>query len=196
MHGLLNRAIQGFVQDTYGDEVWMVLVRRAKLEFTSFEAMFVYDDALTTAVLMALSEELDKPRRALLEDIGTYLVSHPNLEPLRRLLRFGGLTFVDFLHSLDDLPDRARLALPDLELPEMQLIDRGGGRFGLHCGPVYPGAGYVMVGVLTALADDYGALAVVEHAGLGDDGEWLEIELLSAEFSEGRAFDLGAGVAE
>ena len=196
MHGLINRAIQSFVTDTYGREVWAVVTRRAKLDFIGFEAMLVYEDHLTGDLLLALSAELAKPRSLLLEDIGTYLVSHPNLEPLRRLLRFGGLTFVDFLHSLDDLPDRARLAVPDLELPEMRLTDKGGGRFSLICGPIYPGAGHVMVGVLTALADDYGALALVEHAGTGTQGERLDIELLEAAFAEGRDFDLGAQVTE
>lgn len=196
MHGLLNRAIQNFVTDTYGGEVWAAVAQRAKLDVPSFEAMLVYEDALTGDVLRALTAEMDKPRGVLLEDIGTYLVSHPNLEPLRRLLRFGGLTFVDFLHSLDDLPDRARLAVPDLTLPEMHLTDKGGGRFCLTCGPNFPGAGHVMVGALTALADDYGALALVAHAGAGPTGERLDIELLEAAFAEGRSFDLGAGAPE
>lgn len=196
MHGLINRAIQSFVTDTYGDEVWAAVIRQAQLDFISFEAMLVYEDHLTGDVLSALSDTLVKPRSLLLEDIGTYIVSHPNLEPLRRLLRFGGLTFLDFLHSLDDLPDRARLAVPDLELPGLRLTDEGGGRFSLICGPAYRGAGHVMVGALTALADDYGALALVEHAGTVAEGEKLDIELLESAFAEGRSFDLGARVAE
>ncbi len=61
----------------------------------------------------------------LLEDLGTYLVSHPNVQGLRRLLRFGGAGFIDFLHSLDELHDRARLAVPDLDLPQLELRDHG-----------------------------------------------------------------------
>ena len=196
MHGLVNRAIQCFVRDTYGEEVWRVVTRQAQLGFDSFEAMFVYNNALTGAVLTAASDELSKPKDALLEDLGTYLVSHPNLEPLRRLLRFGGVTFVDFLHSLDDLPDRGQLAVPDLVVPPLRLTDEGGGRFSLICGPGPAGFGHVMVGILTALADDYGALALVEHDGAEDGVERLRIELLEAAFSEGREFNLVARVME
>lgn len=196
MHGLVNRAIQCFVRDTYGEETWRSVARRARLGFDSFEAMFVYADDLTSAVLLAATEELAKPRDVLLVDLGTYLVSHPNLEPLRRLLRFGGASFTDFLHSLDDLPDRARLAVPDLDLPSMQLTDHGGGCFSLLCGPGQRGFGHVMVGILTALADDYGALAVVDHAGAAEEGEFLRIELLEAAFAEGREFDLAPGATE
>lgn len=69
--------------------------------------MLTYEDSVTLDVLAALGVVLDRPQQDILEDIGTYLVSHPKVEPLRRLLRFGGPTFTEFLHSLDDLPARA-----------------------------------------------------------------------------------------
>ncbi len=74
------------------------------------------------------------------------------------MLRFGGVTFVDFLHSLEDLPDRGRLALPDLDLPELHITDHGPDFFTLKCRAELTGAGHVMVGLLRAMADDYGAL--------------------------------------
>ena len=100
MHGLINRSIQSFLRDTYGEDVWQRVVRLAGLDFESFQAMLFYDDKLTHATLAAASGLLQRPAEALLEDVGTYLVSHPNLESLRRLMRFGGVTFEDFLHSL------------------------------------------------------------------------------------------------
>ncbi|MFP4406146.1 heme NO-binding domain-containing protein, partial [Rhodosalinus sp.] len=111
MHGLINRAIQCFVADTYGREAWIAVVHRADLGFTEFEAMMIYPEEVTPRVLDAACRELDKAPDELLEDIGTYLVSHPQAEAVRRLLRFGGVNFVDFLNSLDDLPERARLAV-------------------------------------------------------------------------------------
>ena len=48
------------------------------------------------------------------------------------------------------------------------------------------------MGVLRALADDYGALALLEHQG-GEKGcETVEISLVETEYSVGRDFDLGA----
>ncbi|MFL4470623.1 heme NO-binding domain-containing protein [Tateyamaria armeniaca] len=192
MHGLINRAIQRFVVDSYGTETWVEAARIADLGFVEFESMLTYDDEVTPAVLNAVSFVLNRDRDEVMEDIGTYLVSHPNVEALRRLLRFGGVNFVEFLHSLDDLPDRARLAVSDLKLPRIELQDHAPGHFSLICQSSLDGYGHVMMGVLRAMADDYGVLAVLEHAGSGDGVETISISLIETEFAEGRSFDLGA----
>lgn len=191
MHGLVNRAIQRFVIDSYGAAQWAAVARRAELGFVDFEAMWTYEDEITSQVLTAVCEVLDRPYDELMEDIGTYLVSHPNLEALRRLLRFGGVNFVDFLHSLDDLPDRARLAVSDLALPRLELRERSAHEFSLTCEGDIPGCGHLFTGVLRAMADDYGALVFLEHKGEIDGVETVSIALLEADFSEGRGFDLG-----
>ena len=192
MHGLINRAIQSFVCYTYGVERWHKVMERTELGFTEFEAMLVYKEEESMLVLRELSAELDRPLPEILEDMGTFLVSHPQLEPLRRLLRFGGVNYVEFLHSLDDLPDRARLAVSDLHLPTMELREYGADQFSLTCGPNLPGFCSVMVGVLRAMADDYGALVILDHHGGGESGESISITLIETAFAEGRSFELGA----
>lgn len=192
MHGLINRAIQRFVVDTYGPERWAQVARAADLGFTDFEAMLVYDSALTPRVLDAVCGDLGKPCDEVLEDIGTYLVSHPNAEALRRLLRFGGVDFLEFLHSLDDLPERARLAVPDLDLPELELREHAPERFSLTVRGSQEGFGHVLMGVLRTLADDYGALVLLDYRGFEDEREMIDITLIETGFAAGRAFDLGA----
>jgi hypothetical protein len=192
MHGLINRAIQRFVTDSYGEAKWRAAALRAGLEFVEFEAMWTYDDDITPRLLDAACDVLDRSYEELAEDIGTYLVSHPNADAPRRLLRFGGVSFVEFLHSLDDLPDRARLAVKDLELPRIELEEHSSQRYSLRCYSDLYGWGFVFMGVLRALADDYGALVFLEHSGFADGRETVSIALLEAEFSVGREFDLGA----
>ena len=192
MHGLINRSIQSFVCDTYGAEAWDKVAAMAALEIPTFEAMLIYEDVLTTRVLDSAASVLDRPRDEMMEDIGTYLVSHTGFEAVRRLLRFGGVNFEDFLHSLDDLPDRARLAVPDLNLPRLELREHAAGQFSLICDAPIAGYGHVMMGILRVMADDYGALALLEHTGGGNGVETLTIALFDAAFTEGRDFDLGA----
>ena len=202
MHGLVNRAIQCFVTDLHGGEAWHDVARTAGLDSPGFDAMLSHDPALTRRVLDAVGQVLSRPEAEVLEDIGTYLVSHPNVGALRRLLRFGGENFVDFLHSLDDLRDRARLAVSDLDLPELELHDHAADRFSLRCltGPPYRtdapmvGFGHVMMGVLRAMADDYGALVLLDHFGSGAGCEMIEIRLIERAFSTGRRFELGQRV--
>lgn len=191
MHGLVNRAIQRFVMDSYGEADWHAAAARAGLDFVEFEAMWNYADAVTWRVLAAVSEELDRPREELLEDIGTYLVSHPNVEAVRRLMRFSGVDFIDFLHSLDELPDRARLAVSDLELPRIELRATGPDTYRLRCDGPVPGCGYLVMGLLRAMADDYGALVFLEHDGTVGGVEQISIALLETDFAKGRGFALG-----
>ncbi len=213
MHGLVNRAIQCFLHESFGAALWDAVAERAELTEAlgpdGFEAMRVYDDALTEAVLAAACERLNRSRESLLEDLGLYLIWNDRLEPLRRLLRFGGRSFTEFLYSLEDLRGRTRLAVAELDLPELELDETGEGRFTLRCRACPPGFGHVMVGILRALGDDYGALVVLDHLGpvppvaRGDDrrlqgrmDELLSIAVHDPDFHAGRRFDLaGSGVA-
>lgn len=193
MHGLVNRSLQCFLHDTYGAALWHVVRRRIQLDEPSIEAMLVYPDALTTDIISAACAELGRCRDELLEDLGTYLVTHPNMEAVRRLLRFGGHTFDEFLYSLDDLHDRLKLAVPDLEIPFLETREYNADSFGLICRWHEPGFGAVLMGILRALADDYGALVLLdlETAPSGHDViETIRIQVLEAAFASGRDFSL------
>jgi hypothetical protein len=192
MHGLINRSIQVFLRNTYGPELWLAVAEAADLGFDSFEAMLSYDDRLTEQVIDAAARLLNRPREVVLEDLGTWLVSQRGQDGLRRLLRFGGVGFVDFLHSLDELEGRSRLALPELDLPRLHLRAISADRFALSCDAPLPGVGHVIVGLLRAMADDYGALVLLDHEGAGPEGEVVSIHLLETQFSVGRRFDLAA----
>ena len=193
MHGLINQAIENFARDSYGAAFWRDITGRAGLDRDHFEAMMIYETDITTRVVDALAGKLDKPRDEVLEDIGTYLVSQAGA--VRRLLRFSGTDFVDFLHALDDLPARARLAVPDLDMPELVLREHTARSFTLTIRTA-PGAafgfGHVVMGLLRAMADDYGALVYLDYKGGSGGEEVIEMTLLETAFAEARAFTLGA----
>lgn len=190
MHGLINRSLQYFVCDTAGKAVWKSVVQRADLEFESFEAMLDYEPEVTFRVIDAASICLGKAKEELLEDLGIYLVSYPSLKSLRRLLRFSGVNYEDFLLSLNDLSDRARLAVSDLDLPNLNLKELGNGEFKLYCHSPYPEFGNVLVGVLRAMADDYGTLALLELEAQSRKLSEISISLIQASYAEGKRFDL------
>ncbi len=193
MHGLINRAVQCFLRDTYGADRWLQVARAAGFGSDGFDTMAVYDLSVTAALVDAAAAQLDRPRELVLEDLGTYLVSHPTVEPLRRLLRFGGATFLDFLLSLEDLPGRSRLAVPDIDVPELLLEAAEADVFHLICRSPMAGAGHVMMGLMRAMADDYGALVLLDHLGAEGGAERLRIHVLETSFAPARRFDLAAG---
>ncbi len=190
MHGLINRSIQCFLRETYGEEAWAAIAANAGFGADRFESLLNYDDDLTEDMLLAAAKQTGNPRDTVLEDLGTFLVTHPTTQGLRRLLRFGGDSFVEFLHSLEEMPDRARLAVNDLILPTLEIRDHSAVAFTLLVTHRFAGFAHVLLGVLRAMADDYGALVLLEYQGRRDGVETLSIEVFEEEFSEGRDFDL------
>lgn len=194
MNGLINRSIQCFLRDGWGAGVWDDAARAAGVPPQGFEPLLPYPPEVTDRLLAAAAARLDRDSACLLEDLGTYIVSHPARAAVRRLLRFGGSDFRDFLHSLEDLPARARLALPDLVLPPLHLREETADAFRLVIGPGRPGLAEVMLGLLRAMADDYGALVLLrlDHAA-ADGAADVVIHLLDPAHGAGRAFRLGRG---
>ncbi|WP_309663516.1 heme NO-binding domain-containing protein [Tabrizicola sp.] len=195
MQGLVLRSLQGYLRDTFGPSAWADIVREAALPVESFEPMLRYPSGLADTLAATAAQRLGRPAEELWEDLGTYLVTNPNYESLRRLLRFGGVGFSDFLHSLEELPGRARLALPDLDVPDLALEELGQDRFRLTCRSHVRGASRVLIGVLMAMADDYGALIVIDQVTEQSDQGVIMIHMPDASHASGRRFDLARPVA-
>jgi Haem-NO-binding len=186
MDALLLRSLQSYVLDTFGAATWQDICQAAGHASMTFEPMLRYEPGLADRVADTAAGILGRPVEAIWEDVGTHLVTNPDREGVRRLLRFGGLSFADFLHSLEELPGRARLALPDLDPPEVTLDEVGPDRFELRCRSHLRAAQRVLAGLVTAMADDYGALCLIEE---GPDTSTM-ISVLDSRHATGKAFDL------
>ena len=187
MHGLVIRSLQRFLRDTYGEALWEQVAQASDAPRDGFEAFEIYDDAVTDAIVSTAARALGKPEESLLEDFGIYL---SRVEVLRRLLRFSGADYVDFLLGLDELPDRMRLALPEIQLPEMSLDPLGPGLYRMRCRCAAGRSAPVLAGILRAMADDYGALALIDCSAPQGGEETVMIELLDNAYSVGRSFEL------
>lgn len=186
MDALMLRFLQGYIRDTFGPGVWQDICRKARLTVETFEPMLRYDSGLADEVAGHAALVLGRSVDAIWEDMGMHLVTSPGHEGVRRLLRFGGVNFGDFMHSLEEMPGRARLAMPDLDLPEVELTEVAPDRFDLRCASHLHGTLRVMAGMLTAMADDYGTLCLIEPAG----PDRISIRILDSAHSAARPFDL------
>lgn len=199
MYGLLLRSLQGYLRATFGAAVWGRVLRQAGLPPDGFEPMLPYEATVLTQVLTTAAAVLERPVDSLLEDLGTFLVADPAHQALRRLLRFGGANFADFLMSLEELPDRARLAMPDLALPEMQLTHTSPGVYCLALEQSLPALFPIMLGAVRAMADDYGALVLIEPEPCGASeaaGRRLSVHILETAHGKGRGFALTARLSD
>lgn len=187
MHGLINRSIERFIRESYGEEAWGDIVVRIGLAAGRFEGFRRYSDPLTLRLIAAGAERLAKPEAELLEDFGAWLA---RTEPIRRLLRFSGADFADFILTLEELPGRVRMIVPDLEMPRIHVAATAPDRFRVTTSRGLPEWRSVLAGILRAMSDDYGALALIV-----DEGAAISVDVSDQSFFEARDFDLGAGVA-
>jgi Haem-NO-binding len=186
MDALMLRSLQDYVLDTFGAADWQEICRRAELTTETFEPMMRYDPGTADLVAQFAADVLGRSVEAIWEDVGIYLVTNPEREGVRRLLRFGGMSYADFLYSLEEMPGRARLAMPDLDLPDVTLAEVGPDRFALRCPSHLRGTQRVLVGMLTAMADDYGTLCLIEP----EAADSTSITVLDSRHAIARRFDL------
>lgn len=198
MHGLICKTLEEFVIDQHGPQVWAGIRRDVDAPPGRFEALRSYDADLMVQLVEAASASLDRPILTIFEDIGHWICTHPPLEQVRRLIRFSGRTFVDLLYSLDELHDRARMALPGIDLPRFEIVEPDPSVFRVTSHWAFPGAGAVLTGCLRAMADDYGALALIEAGRFRADGDgWtdeVKVQVIEQAFHAPREFTL-VGVA-
>ncbi len=191
MYGLLLRALQDYVLTTFDPASWERIRVAGGFLPQGFEPLLHYNHEVLRVALRQASNALERPVPTILEDLGTWVIAAGYDGAPRRLLRFGGADFTDFLFSLDELRDRARLALPDLIMPELRIAELAEGVFRLSCPDGLPELGWIFLGALRAMADDYGALVVIEEEeGPDSRGIALTIRLLEPQFSAGRRFEL------
>ncbi len=193
MLGVVNKAIEEFVITVHGGAVWQEVLRDIGTPGSRFEPMLMYEDEKSYALIRGLSKRLSTPQQDILDDIGKYLVTPPNGGALRRLLRFSGSSFDDFLFSLDDLNDRVDLALPDLQLPQIMVIPQTIDRVHVRVSQTWSGFAYVLQGLLRAMADDYGTLVFLDVRRDITDSACIEVILIENNFSAGIDFDMVGG---
>lgn len=187
MHRLVNRSIEVFLRDTYGERLWEQVADASGVDARGFLPNRPYPETRTHALIRAATAKLDKPEAELLEDLGAWLA---RLESIRRLLRFSGRDFREFLLNLFELPDHVLMVIPDLGMPRITVTQEGDDGVRLRL----PGDAIewtsAIAGIVRAMADDYGALGLIEV-----EGTEVRVRVLDGAFSEGRDFQLG-GEAE
>lgn len=184
MYRLMNRAIEGFVQRAYGPPCWHAVAERIGLTAAGFQPFRDYPLAITQELTNAVATVLDKPPAEVIEDVGAWLA---RVEGMRRLLRFSGSDFSDFVLSLEELPGRIRMILPDLAAPDVSVSVHGPQAYRITLAGDDWLWRALIAGLLRAMSDDYGALALIV-----DEGDAILVDVSDASFGDGRGFDLAA----
>ena len=190
MLGVVNKAIEHFIRATYGDRVWHDAAEHALVSDHDIEPMLMYSDEITYHLIDGLIQTTGKPRQDVLDDLGTFLVTPPHGRMVRRLLRFGGATFDDFLISMGDLNDRVALALPDLDLPTISVDLCVTDRAVITVENRIHGFANVLQGLLRAMADDYGTLVFIDIGECDEKTSQIVVILSEQNIAQGAEFNL------
>lgn len=178
MNSLINRGIEEFLRSTYGDALVNAVAEEAHVA-TGLVAPL--GAGFGPSALRRAAFRLSKPHSEMLEDLGAWMT---RIEPVRRLLRFSGRDFRDFLLRLEELPGRAHLVLPSLKVPQLQVdaVDQSFWVLMLDLDEIWQ---FVLVGLIRGMADDYGALCLISV-----DDRAIRIDVWDEKFTEGRGFSL------
>lgn len=187
MHGLVNRSIEHFLREGYGQGVWQQIAQAAGCNPDGFNGLHRYSGAVTDALLHAASDILGKSGCEILEDTGASLI---RCEAIRRLLRFSGGDFGEFVLSLEELPGRARMVLPDIAIPAVTVTLLGADSYLIQGREWQAGLPWMIAGALRGMADDYGVLALIEAGGDG-----VRLSVLDGEYAQSRPFAIHSGTA-
>ncbi|MEO0357548.1 MAG: heme NO-binding domain-containing protein [Pseudomonadota bacterium] len=189
MHGFISKGVLCFVRDVHGDELYQTVIDTVGVDLQSPDLYLKADTTLPWRAMGVVSDVLGRSPDDLLDDFGTYLISHENTSALRRLMRFSGQDFEDFLAGLPDLKPRVAMAIPGLELPRIDVENYTSGA-SVRVFPGLDGYPQVIAGVIRAMADDYGALVQVQLDPAAD-GFWMaQVVIIDSGFGTGRNFDL------
>ncbi len=191
MHRLIIRSIEGFLRETYGGDLWKQTAAASGIDADGFQFMSKHPDTVVWKIARNAAARLNKPDIEVIEDLGAWLA---RFEPVRRLLRFSGTDYREFITGLDEFLGLAQLAIPELKLPRLNVIVRNDSIYEVVIDMPQPFWRPLAVGVLRAMADDYGALVVIDWSDADPEAiKPIRVELLAASFAEGRRFDLSQG---
>lgn len=181
MQGLIHYSVETFIRQRRGEAAWRDVAARAGLDALGFDAFRHYPPQMLDALIAAGCAEFGLDRAEFLDDLGQWLAG---IEELRRILRFSGSCYADFVFALEHLHLRGEMVLPGLDLPRITVVQEPEGCFVLDMTERGEWAA-VICGMARAMADDYGVLACVETKG----GR-IRIEVPDTRFGPGRDFSL------
>ena len=151
MYGLVNRAVQGLVESTWGPDAWRAICADAGVDPGGFLAMQSYPDDVTYRLVGAASKHSGLAPDQILRAFGEYWVLYTGREGYGALLAATGNTVDEFLGNLDSLHSRVSASFTELSPPSFRTEPVGPGLLRLHYYSHRPGLAPLVEGLLAGV---------------------------------------------
>ncbi|MEY4778403.1 MAG: hypothetical protein RIS13_1151, partial [Bacteroidota bacterium] len=121
MYGIINQSIQDLVVKEFGEETWLKIIAKSKIDVHEFQNHQVYDDAYTYRLAGAVSEVLNTDLNTVLKMFGEFWILEISLKKYPSMMASGGLSFKEFMLNLPNFHNRVYLTYPELVAPEFKV---------------------------------------------------------------------------
>ncbi|MEO0344438.1 MAG: diguanylate cyclase [Pseudomonadota bacterium] len=163
MLGLINQGLRSFVLAFHGEKSWSAMrARRAELP-EDFEVLLDYPPDITTTLLAEIAMIRDVDRRDVLEDLGTYLVTNLWEARIRDLILTCGADFNNFMARAPVILQALEQIEPRSNCKAFSFKTKAKGQYEIRNSGDMLYAAPLIVGVLRAIADHFGALVTLKH---------------------------------
>ena len=177
MYGLVNKAIEDFVTQRFGVEIWERILEKAGLDGEVFISMKSYPDDWTYKLVGAGSEVLGLPADDVLTAFGEHWIGFMQRAGYGQHLKACGRTLPDFLRRLDNMHAHIGLTFADSKMPSFRCTEIAGQRLQVDYYSARSGLTPMVVGLLRGLGAFFGVAVQVEIAqsrALGADHDQFQ----------------------
>ncbi|KAM8870309.1 soluble guanylate cyclase 88E-like [Spinachia spinachia] len=117
MYGLYLEAVNDYINESYGEDVWRLIENRAEIPHLKFNRHQMYNDNLILRLAKAAGEVLGKTHDELMYAFGVYMVKRIGNYGYERILKVLGRNVRDFINELDNLHEYFRFSFPKVQPP-------------------------------------------------------------------------------
>lgn len=178
MYGLVNKALQGFVQSQYGSSSWEKIKSKANINIDSFISMQSYPDEVTYQLAAAVSKELQISLEEVLEAFGIYWVRFTAEEGYGQMLELCGTSLKEFLMNLDALHARIGLTFPELRPPSFTCTNITENSLQLHYYSKREGLTSFVIGLIKGLGKKFDTHVKISPVKIRSSGSDHDVFLL------------------
>ena len=175
MYGIVNKAIESLVIESFGDEKWEKIKEASGVQVDFFISNEPYDDSITYSLAIAVANEMKLSVGDVLIAFGEYWILHTAKEKYGNMLEAGGNNLREFLINLPAFHNRIMLIYPKLTPPEFKVSDLKENSLHLHYISNRAGLKEFVVGLLQGLGKLYKTEVTLELIHDRDNGDHHEI---------------------
>ena len=171
MYGLVIKAAQDSITKDYGEDNWLTIKNKAKIEDIIFVRTKLYPDKIIYDIIDCAAEHLKTERDTILENLGIYLVEFTLGKNYSLLLNLAGKTFPDFLRNLNNMHARLAQTFKETRAPSFVCQEIEGNTILLDYHSHRSGFAYLIRGLLLGLGKRFDLSLEISHSEINIENE-------------------------